>query len=196
MQIKHLPGDDLTIIVLANLDQADPAYIADSSPRSVSRAVERLARWRRPGARIVASIHWGGNWGYDIPREERELAHRLIEGGVDVVHGHSSHHAKGIEVYEGRLVLYGCGELLNGDEGISGQEEFHGDLVLGYLAAVDPAGRLTRLDLLPYRIRRFRPERAAKGDTRWLRDTLNREGRALGTTVELATDGSLTVRWR
>ena len=81
--------------------------LPDSSPRSVSRAVERMGRWRRPGDRIVASIHWGGNWGYHVPREERELAHRLIEGGVDVVHGHSSHHAKGIEIYQGDLCSMG-----------------------------------------------------------------------------------------
>jgi poly-gamma-glutamate synthesis protein (capsule biosynthesis protein) len=168
----------------------------DASPRSVSRAVERMQRWRRPGDRIVASIHWGGNWGYDVPREQRELAHRLVEGGVDLVHGHSSHHPKGIEVYAGRLVLYGCGDLLNDYEGISGYEEFRGDRVLAYLAALDPSGKLTRLDLLPYRIRRFRLERATREDTRWLRDTLDREGKALGTAVELAADGSLTVRWR
>jgi poly-gamma-glutamate synthesis protein (capsule biosynthesis protein) len=170
--------------------------LPDSSPRSVSRAVERMERGRRPGDRIVASIHWGGNWGYDVPREQRELAHRLIEAGADVVHGHSSHHPKGIEVYAGRLVLYGCGDLLNDYEGISGYEEFRGDRVLAYLAALDPSGKLTRLDLLPYRIRRFRLERAAREDARWLRDTLDREGRALGTGVELAPDGSLTVRWR
>jgi poly-gamma-glutamate capsule biosynthesis protein CapA/YwtB (metallophosphatase superfamily) len=170
--------------------------LPDSSPRSVSRAVEQIGRWRRPGDRIVASIHWGGNWGYDIPREQRELAHRLIDGGVDVVHGHSSHHPRGIEVYEGRLVLHGCGDLLNDYEGIAGREEFRGDLVLAYLAALDPSGKLERLDLLPYRIRRFRLQRAAKEDATWLRDTLDREGKALGTTVELVEDGSLTVRWR
>jgi poly-gamma-glutamate capsule biosynthesis protein CapA/YwtB (metallophosphatase superfamily) len=169
--------------------------LPDSSPRSVSSAVEGMERWRRSGDRVVASIHWGGNWGYDVPREHRELAHRLIERGVDVVHGHSSHHPKGIEVHEGRLVLYGCGDLLNDYEGISGHEEFRGDLVLGYLAALEPAGRLKHLDLIPYRIRGFRLERAAKEDTKWLRDTLDREGRALGTAVELAADGSLTVRW-
>jgi len=151
---------------------------------------------KRPGDRSVASIHWGGNWGYHIPREQRELAHRLIEDGVDVVHGHSSHHPKGIEVYQGRLVLYGCGDLLNDYEGISGHEEFRGDLVLAYLVALDPSGKLTRLDLLPYRIRRFQLQRAAAEDARWLRDILDREGKALGTAVELAADGSLTVRWR
>jgi poly-gamma-glutamate capsule biosynthesis protein CapA/YwtB (metallophosphatase superfamily) len=170
--------------------------LSDSSPQSVSHALERIARWRRPGDRVVASIHWGGNWGYDVPRDQRELAHRLIDGGIDVVHGHSSHHPKGIEVHGGRLVLHGCGDLLNDYEGIAGREEFRGELVLAYLAALDPSGKLERLDLLPYRIRRFRLQRAAKEDTTWLRDTLDREGKALGTAVELAADGSLVVHWR
>jgi poly-gamma-glutamate capsule biosynthesis protein CapA/YwtB (metallophosphatase superfamily) len=170
--------------------------LPDSSPQSVSRALEQIQRWRRPGDRIVASIHWGGNWGYDVPRDQRELAHRLIDGGVDVVHGHSSHHPRGIEVHGGRLVLHGCGDLLNDYEGIAGREEFRGELVLAYLAALDPSGKLERLDLLPYRIRRFRLQRAAKEDTTWLRDTLDREGKALGTAVELAADGSLMVHWR
>jgi poly-gamma-glutamate synthesis protein (capsule biosynthesis protein) len=170
--------------------------LPDSSPRSVSHAVEQMNRWRRPGDRIVASIHWGANWGYDVPREQRDLAHRLIEAGVDVVHGHSSHHPKGIEVHDRRLVLHGCGDLLNDYEGIAGREEFRDDLVLAYLAALDSSGRLERLDLLPYRIRRFRLERAGKEDTTWMRDVLDREGKALGTGVELAADGSLTVRWR
>jgi poly-gamma-glutamate synthesis protein (capsule biosynthesis protein) len=112
------------------------------------------------------------------------------------VHGHSSHHPKGIEVHEDRLVLHGCGDLLNDYEGIAGREEFRGDLVLAYLVGLDPSGKLEHLDLLPYRIRRFRLERAAKEKAAWLRDTLDREGKVLGTAVELAGDGSLTVRER
>jgi poly-gamma-glutamate capsule biosynthesis protein CapA/YwtB (metallophosphatase superfamily) len=191
-----MPSSGIPLDWAASETRPGVNLLPDSSPRSVSGALEGMQRWRRPGDRIVSSIHWGGNWGYDVPREQRELAHRLIEGGVDVVHGHSSHHPRGIEVHEGRLVLYGCGDLLNDYEGISGHEEFRGDLVLGYLAALDPSGKLTGLDLIPYRIHRFRLERAAEEDTRWLRDTLDREGRALGTAVELAADGSLTVRWR
>jgi poly-gamma-glutamate synthesis protein (capsule biosynthesis protein) len=37
--------------------------LPDSSARSVSRAVEQIQRWKSPGDRVVASIHWGGNWG-------------------------------------------------------------------------------------------------------------------------------------
>jgi poly-gamma-glutamate capsule biosynthesis protein CapA/YwtB (metallophosphatase superfamily) len=39
--------------------------------------------------------------------------------GVSIVHGHSSHHAKAIEVHDGRLILYGY-DFLNDYEGIAG----------------------------------------------------------------------------
>ena len=47
---------------------------------------------------VVVSIHWGGNWGYEISKAQCEFARTLIDLGVDIVHGHSSHHVKGIEV--------------------------------------------------------------------------------------------------
>ena len=64
---------------------------------------------RREHDVVVASIHWGGNWGYDVPRAHVRFAHWLVEGDVDLVHGHSSHHPRPIEVYRNRLILYGCG---------------------------------------------------------------------------------------
>jgi poly-gamma-glutamate synthesis protein (capsule biosynthesis protein) len=88
----------------------------------------------------VVSLHWGGNWGYGVPAEQRRFAPQLIaEAGVDIVHGHSSHHPKGIEVFRGKLILYGCGDLLNDYEGIGGFEAFHGDVTVLYFAPVDPA---------------------------------------------------------
>jgi poly-gamma-glutamate capsule biosynthesis protein CapA/YwtB (metallophosphatase superfamily) len=70
---------------------------------------------------VVASIHWGGNWGYRIPSAHIAFAHALIDKSqVDVIHGHSSHHPIGLEVYKGKLVIYGCGDFINDYEGISG----------------------------------------------------------------------------
>ena len=49
-----------------------------------------------------------------------------------MVHGHSSHHAKGFEIYNGKLILYGAGDLISDYEGIRvshescGFEAFHG----------------------------------------------------------------------
>ncbi len=146
---------------------------------------------------VVASIHWGGNWGYRIPWSQTDFAHRLIdEADVDVVHGHSSHHAKGIEIYRDRPIIYGCGDFLNDYEGIGGHEMYRGDLPLMYLLDVDAAsGRLARFEMMPMRIRHFRLQRASPAEARWLRDTLHREGQGLGTRVVPGADNSLRLEW-
>lgn len=81
-------------------------------------AKAHLSHVRRPGDRVVLSLHWCGNWGYEIAREHRDFAHAVIdEAGIDLLHGHSSHHPMGIELYHGKAILYGCGDFLNDYEG-------------------------------------------------------------------------------
>jgi poly-gamma-glutamate synthesis protein (capsule biosynthesis protein) len=169
--------------------------LPDLSPQSAGGVADDVRAWRRPGDTVVVSIHWGGNWGYAVPPAQRAFARRLVDqAGVDVVHGHSSHHPKGIEVHAGRPILYGCGDFLNDYEGIHGREEFRSELVLAYFLRLE-AGRLLRLEMVPFRVRRFRLERADRVDAEWLRRTLDREGRPLGTRVGLAADEALVLGW-
>jgi len=171
--------------------------LPDLDDRALRDIAEQVRRFRYSGDLIVVSIHWGGNWGYEIPDAQREFAHALIdEAGVDVVWGHSSHHPKAMEVHHGRLILYGCGDFLNDYEGISGYESFRDDLVLMYLPTLArPAGELRRLTLVPFRIRQFRLQRASGEDTQWLAGTLNREGDRYGTGVDIDTDDTLVLKW-
>jgi len=164
---------------------------------TVAAIAARVRDVRQPGDVVVASMHWGENWGYGIPRAQRTWAHVLLEeAGVDVIHGHSSHHPKGIEVHAGKPILYGCGDFLNDYEGIGGFEEYRGDLALMYFVTLDPsAGRLVRLEMQPLQVQRFRLHRASQDDARWLGDTLDREGAALGTRVDLEADGRLVLGW-
>lgn len=161
--------------------------LPDLTESTARRIGARVHEVKRPGDIVVASIHWGGNWGYAIPREQGAFAHALIDtAGVDIVHGHSSHHPKGIEVHDGRPIFYGCGDFLNDYEGISGYEVFRDDLALMYFVSMNPStGRLAGLRMCPMQIRRFRANRASRQDAVWLRDTLNREGLGLGTQVTL-----------
>jgi poly-gamma-glutamate synthesis protein (capsule biosynthesis protein) len=170
----------------------------DLSGRAVAELADRVAGLKRPGDLVIASLHWGGNWGYEISDRERGFAHALIdEGGVDLVHGHSSHHAKGIEVYRGHAIIYGCGDLLNDYEGIEGYEQFHGELPLLYWPHLDAeTGRLRAMHMTPMRIRRLRLERASPREARWLQARLDRESRLLGAGVDLLDDGTLALRWR
>jgi poly-gamma-glutamate synthesis protein (capsule biosynthesis protein) len=171
--------------------------LEDLSEKTVWQIAERVRRVKRAGDIVVASIHWGGNWGYDIPLGQIEFAHRLVDdAGIDVVHGHSSHHPKGIEVYEERPILYGCGDFLTDYEGIQGYEAFRDDLALIYLVTIDrSSGKLVRFETIPFQMKRFRLHRASNEDAAWLEEMFNREGQPFGTSVELKEDLSLTLQW-
>jgi poly-gamma-glutamate synthesis protein (capsule biosynthesis protein) len=171
--------------------------LIDFSDRTIRYLKEQVQRLERPGDIFIASIHWGGNWGYAIPSEQRELAYKLIdEAGIDIIHGHSSHHVKGIEVYHGKPIIYGCGDFLDDYEGITGYERFRDDLTLMYFIHSDPkTGRLVQLSMTPFQIRHFRANRVSRDDACYLRDVLNREGKKLGTQVDLQPDNTLVLRW-
>jgi poly-gamma-glutamate capsule biosynthesis protein CapA/YwtB (metallophosphatase superfamily) len=180
----------------ATEDRPGVNLLKDLSEETARSIAGEMRRARQPGDVLVASIHWGPNWGYEIPDEQITFAHQLIEGGVDIVHGHSSHHVKAIEVYRGRLVLYGCGDFLNDYEGISGYEEFRSDLRLMYLVRLDPGqGRLVEVRLVPLQTWQLRLRRALEADVLWLAALLNKLGAPFGTRVERQPDNSLTLRW-
>lgn len=168
---------------------------ADRSAAAVSAFADRLRQVRRPGDIAVASIHWGPNWGYDVSRSEVRFAHALLDAGVDVVHGHSSHHPRPLEVYRDRLVLYGCGDLVDDYEGIGGYESYRDDLRVLYLVSVEAdTGRLVDVRMVPLQARRMRLEHASSEDTEWLRAVLDRHSREFGTRVDDGPDGTLTLR--
>ncbi len=181
----------------ASEDRPGVNLLKEFSDRTVRHIKEKVMEVKRQGDIVVASIHWGSNWGYEIPPEQMEFAHKLIDkSGVDVIHGHSSHHVKGIEVYKGKLILYGCGDFINDYEGIGGHEEFRSDLALMYFVSVSPStGKLVRLQMTPTQMKRFKVNRPSREDALWLRDTLNREGKKFGNRVEMNKDNTLTLTW-
>src|SRR5438874_8267969 len=168
----------------------------DVSEASAALVANQMRAHQQPGDLIIASIHWGSNWGYEIPRDQIMFAHRLIEEGIAIVHGHSSHHVKAIEVFNGRLILYGCGDFLTDYEGISGYEMFRGDLALMYLIEIESRnGELISARLVPMRMRQFRLERSSAADAEWLCKLLNKLGAQFSTGARLEQDNSLRLEW-
>jgi poly-gamma-glutamate synthesis protein (capsule biosynthesis protein) len=179
----------------AGADRPGVNLLPDLSEETVARIAEAVAGVKRRGDVVVASIHWGDNWGYDVPAAHVRFAHGLVRAGVDVVHGHSSHHVRPIDTFEGKLIVYGCGELLDDYEGIGGYDEFRGDLVLLFFARVEPTtGRLAGLRLTPMQIRSFRLHRASGADAEWLAATINRESRPFGVRVARRDDDRIELR--
>jgi len=171
-------------------------FLPDLSDATAHAIVETVQPVKRSSDIVVASIHWGTNWGYQVPSEHQRFARRLLDGGIDIVHGHSSHHVRPIEVYRNKLILYGCGDFLDDYEGISGYEEFRDDLTLMYFATIAPgSGGLERLRMTPMQIANFKPNRAKPTDAQWLTGVLQRASAPFGSHVALAADGTLALRW-
>jgi poly-gamma-glutamate synthesis protein (capsule biosynthesis protein) len=172
-------------------------FVRDLSHTSIQNIRTTISQVKSSNDVVIASIHWGGNWGYEISDEERGFARSLIdEAYVDVVHGHSSHHAKGIEVYQDKLILYGCGDFMNDYEGISGYEDFRADLALMYFPKIDSGtGKLVSLKIIPMQMKNLRLNHVQRRDAQWLEKVLNRQGRNLGTQVLLEEDNTLFLRW-
>ena len=192
-----LPSSGVPPAWAATGDAPGVAFVPDLSDDSVARIVQAVQAHRRAGDIVLASVHWGGNWGYGISAAEAGFAHALVERGVDIFHGHSSHHPKAIEVYRDRMILYGCGDFINDYEGISGHEAFRGDLSLMYFPQIESdSGRLLRLQLVPMQMRRLRVQRASDADAQWLRELIDREGRRFGTRAQPGADGCIELRWR
>ena len=177
----------------AGESQPGVALVPDLSDRSAAAIAGRLVTMKRPGDIAIVSVHWGSNWGYDVDQRQVEFAHQLIDAGVDIVHGHSSHHPRPIEVYRGKLIMYGCGDTIDDYEGIRTFDAFRHELRLLYFASVDrDSGRLAALRMSPMRMRRMRLEHASSDDAEWLRSTLERISGPFGTRVD-TINGVLTV---
>ena len=175
-------GDDPGVNLLGDLSEA-----------SAMRVVEQIESFRRPSDLVLVSIHWGSNWGYHVPDEQIVFGHTLIDkAGVSIIHGHSSHHPRPIEIYRDHLILYGCGDFLNDYEGIRGYERYRDDLTLMYFVDLDPTGgSLQAIKLVPLQIKNFRISIPSQRDIEWIQETLDRQCRPFRTRVTREPDGQL-----
>lgn len=145
-------------------------FLADCGIDTARVMAETMTVWREPGDLLVASLHWGANWVPRVPDAHRSLARYLIDqADVDIIHGHSSHHVLPVEIYRGKLILYGCGDLINDTEGRPDFLARRGYLGALYFVDFDVAARQFKgLHVQPVRRRRFRLELPTRDDAKWV----------------------------
>ncbi|KTD20988.1 capsule biosynthesis protein [Legionella lansingensis] len=165
-----VPSSGIPHIWGAKVDQPGVWLLNDLSEHSLMEVKETIECYRKPGDLCIVSIHWGKNWGYQIPLAHQIFAQGLIKSAhVNLVHGHSSHHPIGLEVFEGCPIFYGCGDFINDYEGISGYEEFKGHLSLMYFLEFDVNTlKLKHLLMVPLVIKNFTLHYAQMDDCKWL----------------------------
>jgi poly-gamma-glutamate capsule biosynthesis protein CapA/YwtB (metallophosphatase superfamily) len=170
-----LPSGGIPPSWQANSNRPGLYYLPDLNRVRIKLISKEINFYQRPNDIIIFSLHWGSNWGYEIPDSFRHFAHCLIdEANVDVVFGHSSHHPRPIEIYHNKPIFYGCGDFINDYEGISGYEEYRGDLTLMYFLDFDyNTSRLVEIRLIPLQIKNLRLHYANKEDSAWIFKKIN-----------------------
>jgi poly-gamma-glutamate capsule biosynthesis protein CapA/YwtB (metallophosphatase superfamily) len=80
----------------------------------LARIANGIAQARAQGADLVVfSNHWGANFVERPSAEFRSFARHVIELGADIYHGHSAHICQGIEIYQGKPILYDTGNFID-----------------------------------------------------------------------------------
>jgi len=61
---------------------------------------------------LIVSMHWGVEYQPKNSSAQKELAHKLIEAGADLIIGHHPHVVQNIEEYQGKLIFYSLGNFI------------------------------------------------------------------------------------
>lgn len=166
-------------------DEKPGVLLLESLKNPVSVISKIIRRNKEEGDLAILSIHWGENWGFQIHNWQKRFAKKLIkESGVDVIHGHSSHHFKGFEIFNEKLILYGCGDFINDYEGIPPFSNFRDDLTFLYNAKIDNDGNISELQLIPFKIERMRLRKVNEEEFKIMHEILIEEERKFNLNVE------------
>jgi poly-gamma-glutamate synthesis protein (capsule biosynthesis protein) len=113
---------DLRIGILGCTDN-EPGWAADGKPginyvdienkRQRAQIVRAIKDLKAVCDLCIVSIHWGPNMLERPSADFISFGHEMIDGGADVIHGHSAHIFQGIEIYKSKIVLYDTGDFID-----------------------------------------------------------------------------------
>ncbi|MFC7188155.1 CapA family protein [Halorubrum yunnanense] len=158
--------------------------------RSLVEGILENARSHDPDL-VVASLHWGPNWETEPRRVHERFGRWLVDQGVDVVHGHSAHVLQGVEVYQGRPIIYDAGDFVDDYVDYIDRQGVHNKRSALFELVVRD-GDLDELRVEPAAIVDEAAALAGPDVAEWVRDTIAERSAAFGTDVE-RTDGRVTI---
>jgi len=88
-------------------------YASEENLEAFTERMRALGRWAHGRCDLlVLTIHWGNNWVRQTQPAHQKMARIAFDNGVDLILGHSAHRLQGIEVVDGKAVIYDMGNLL------------------------------------------------------------------------------------
>lgn len=113
---------------------------------TLAHIANAIGQARAQGAELVVfSSHWGANFVERPSQEFQSFARRVIELGADIYYGHSAHICQGIEIHQGKPILYDTGNFID-DYAV--HPLLRNDRSCLFRVMFD-GGKLSRIELLP-----------------------------------------------
>ena len=145
---------------------------------------EDIARVRDQADLVLVSFHWGIENSQDVHPGMRAFAYDILDAGADAILGHHPHMPRGIEVRDGKPIVYSMGNFIFGHSHDYWMDNIAVRLHMG------PDG-VTRVDVLPLAGRGddLSQPYVLEGDAaRTLLEDIRTRSAELGTTLRIEGD--------
>ncbi len=160
----------------AEPDKPGTNYIKVGDLTTIKEDIQKLKRYVDI---IIVSIHWGPNFREKPNPYFRDFAHKIIESGADIIHGHSAHILQGIEVYKEKLIMYDTGDFID-DYAVHSFLPNNQSCL--FLVCVSKEG-VHRLQLVPVVIKNMQVNKAYARDYHTIIERVKKLSQELGTQV-------------
>ncbi len=125
------------------------------SPLYVSHFYPLIKRLKTENDYVIVNIHWGTEYSLLETKAQENIAHALIDNGVDVIFGHHPHVIEPVKIYKGKVIFYSLGNFVFDQVGVEQNK--------GLGAGVEFKEKETVFTIFPYIIKSFAPQ-FLKGD--------------------------------
>lgn len=85
-----------------------------TAPRREDSVIEDVRRLKQETDFVVVNFHWGEERQHYPNEQQKQLAHKTIDAGADLVVGHHPHVLQGIERYGHGFIAYSLGNFIFG----------------------------------------------------------------------------------
>lgn len=110
LRVMTVQGLRLGFLAFTDLDF--PVGCPARVPRDLEKHRAVIATAKNKCDLLIVTYHWGQEyWEHPCDRQ-KQTAHAAVEAGADLILGHHPHVLEGIEIYQGRPILYSMGNFI------------------------------------------------------------------------------------
>lgn len=135
---------------------------------------------------IVLNIHWGVEYEHQFNKLQQNIAHELVDAGVDIIIGHHPHVVQGIEIYNGHPIFYSLGNFIF-------DQYFSSDTQEGLILGINYSEEEMKINLFPIKSKNSQVELMNEEESKKFFERMLKWSPDLGTD-ERIFDGELVVK--